>query len=117
MADTTTTAMLRALRHANAPEVARLSLILVEAAEALDALELRMEAEARAIAGKAFETEYKVGFQPDAMLYEQLEWTGTVETLRFKEVAAYMDKIHRVAKAEAEAREPPSLPMEPSCEY
>ena len=112
MADTTTTRSLRALRHQNAPEVARLSAVIVQTAEALAELERRMEAEAKAIAGKAFETEFKVSFQPDAMLYEQLEWTGTVETLRFKEVATYMDKIHRVAKAEAAAREPPPLPME-----
>ena len=114
MADTTTTRSLRALRHQNAPEVARLSAVIVQTAEALAELERRMEAEAKAIAGKAFETEFKVSFQPDAMLYESLEWYGTVDNLRFTEVANFMDKVYRVANAEAAATEPPPLPFEPA---
>ena len=98
---TTTVERLRALRCANADEVARLTKAIVDAAEALDALERRMEAEARAIAGKGFETEFKsVSFQGDSM-HEQWAWYGAVESLRFGEVANFMDKVYRAAKMAA----------------
>ena len=98
MADGTIAERLRALRRANAGEVARLAKAIVDAAEALDALERRMEAEARAMAGKGFEAQFKVSFQAESM-YEQWEWYGAVESLRFSEVANFMDKVYRAAKA------------------
>ena len=101
MADGTIAERLRALRCANADEVARLTKAIVDAAEALDALERRMEAEARAIAGKGFETEFKsVSFQGESM-HEQWAWYWAVESLRFGEVANFMDKVYRAAKMAA----------------
>ena len=87
---------LDALRRRNAPEIARLCKIMVDAAEAAAALELRMEAEARAI---GFANKQEVGFQPNAMLYEQMEWYNEVQSLRFSEVANFMDRTRRAALA------------------
>ena len=90
---------LDALRRRNAPEIARLCKIMVDAAEAAAALELRMEAEARAIVGFANNNKEEVGFQPNAMLYEQMEWYNEVQSLRFSEVANFMDRTRRAALA------------------
>ena len=89
---------LDALRRRNAPEIARLCKIMVDAAEAAAALELRMEAEARAI-GFVNNNKEEVGFQPNAMLYEQMEWYNEVQSLRFSEVANFMDRTRRAALA------------------
>ncbi len=89
---------LRALRRANAPEVARLTRIIVKAAEALSALEAKMEVQAKRIAGSTT-TKFRVSFQPEGMLYEQLAWSDTVDTLRFNEIATFMEKVEREALA------------------
>ena len=105
MADDKETKLL-ALRRANAPEVARLTRIIVEAAEALSALEAKMEVQAKRIAGSTT-TKFRVSFQPDGMLYEQLAWSDTVDTLRFNEIATFMEKVEREALVAA-TKTPPA---------
>ena len=104
---------LRSVRHRHAKEAARLLRAVHAAAEALVALEAKIDDEAKAIAGDDWRVYHAVGFlacSDDTV--EQVHNNGEVLSFPFHEISQRFDELASEVEREARAAEPPELPCE-----